>query len=255
MDTIKNIFLDPAMIFILANSLYLISYLLISMLYLRVTACAASLLTIPYFFFQAEPLWLALFWQCAFLTVNVVNLGILLYDRRKRTLTPIQNHAYKKYFSDLKEYEAFSLLNIAKEKVAQKDKKLITANQPLNELIFILEGSCDIFIDSKTVSQLGGGQFIGEMAFISDEKTSADVIVEQPVLYLSWDHADLKRLFKESSLYHYYFASMMNKDLSIKLTNMNRFAQAPEQNKVGREDEPVANSFAGMCIDTIPTSR
>lgn len=73
---------DATVVFFIANSLYVISYMLTSMLWLRVLAIIAAVSTFPYFYFQVEPLWSALFWQTCFLVVNLINLLILLYSMR-----------------------------------------------------------------------------------------------------------------------------------------------------------------------------
>jgi len=73
---------DKTVVFFIANSIYVISYMLTSMVWLRVLAIIAAISTFPYFYFQLEPLWSALFWQACFLAVNLVNLLILLFSMR-----------------------------------------------------------------------------------------------------------------------------------------------------------------------------
>lgn len=73
MDILSVLF-DKTVILSLANTLYVVSYLLTSMLWLRALAVVAAASTLPYFYFQQEPLWSALFWQSTFLIVNLANL-------------------------------------------------------------------------------------------------------------------------------------------------------------------------------------
>jgi len=55
---------DKTVVFFIANSIYVISYMLTSMVWLRVLAIIAAISTFPYFYFQLEPLWSALFSTC-----------------------------------------------------------------------------------------------------------------------------------------------------------------------------------------------
>ncbi len=93
---------DSTVIFFIANTLYVISYMLTSMVWLRVLAIIAAASTVPYFYFQLEPLWSALFWQGCFLVVNLVNLLILLYSMRAANFDEDEELAYAIKFSGLK---------------------------------------------------------------------------------------------------------------------------------------------------------
>ena len=96
---------DKAVIFFVANSLYVVSYMVTSILWLRIIAVIASISTFPYFYFQTEPLWLAIFWQSAFFLVNFINLAVLWYSMRKRRFNEIEEEVHTRYFADLKDYE------------------------------------------------------------------------------------------------------------------------------------------------------
>ena len=56
-----DIMTDTTALFFIANSIYVISYMLTSMLWLRLLAILAAVSTFPYFYFQTEPLCLVLF--------------------------------------------------------------------------------------------------------------------------------------------------------------------------------------------------
>ena len=57
-----------------ANLTYVISYAVTNMVWLRMLAIMAGLATLPYLYFQVEPLWLAIFCQFMFISINVLNL-------------------------------------------------------------------------------------------------------------------------------------------------------------------------------------
>ena len=109
MSTI-DILTDKTVIFFIANSIYVVSYMLTSMFWLRLLAIIAAVSTFPYFYFQAEPLWSALFWQSCFLAVNLVNLVILLYSMRPPILDSFEALVHELKFSDLKHHEVAPIL-------------------------------------------------------------------------------------------------------------------------------------------------
>ena len=92
---------DATVVFFIANTLYVISYMLTSMFGLRLLAIIAAASTFPYFYFQLEPLWSAMFWQACFLTVNLVNLLILLFSMRATNFDEDEELAYELKFSKI----------------------------------------------------------------------------------------------------------------------------------------------------------
>jgi len=73
-----------------ANALYLGSYLVKNMLWLRVLTVIAALTLLPYFYFQPQVLWPPIFWNLLFTTINVVKLVRLVRRRYARDRTDLQ---------------------------------------------------------------------------------------------------------------------------------------------------------------------
>ncbi len=67
-----------AVLFFMANAIYVASYAVTNMVVLRVLTVVAGVTTLPYFYLQTEPLWLAMFCQSAFVAINLYHLGRLL---------------------------------------------------------------------------------------------------------------------------------------------------------------------------------
>ena len=89
-----DFFTNAPIVFFFANTLDVISYMVTNMIWLRTMAIVAATSTFPYFYFQPEPLWLAMFWQSMFLLVNLVNLLILFYSRRAASFDADEDLAY-----------------------------------------------------------------------------------------------------------------------------------------------------------------
>lgn len=211
---------DATVVFFIANSLYVISYMLTSMLWLRILAIIAAVSTFPYFYFQVEPLWSALFWQSCFLAVNLVNLLILLYSMRSTSFDENEQLAYDIKFAELKPYEVRPIFKYAKHETVEAGHILLQDGQKNQTLFLILQGKCRVLKNGIEVAVLGEGHFVGELSFLSDEAVSADVVTEGNAILMSWNKHDLAPLFKRQGLYEAYFYSLCSLDVAGKLRAM-----------------------------------
>jgi len=211
---------DSTVIFFIANTLYVISYMLTSMVWLRVLAIIAAVSTFPYFYFQVEPLWSALFWQSCFLAVNLVNLLILLFAMRTTSFDEHENLAYEIKFSELKPYEVRPIFKYAKQELVEDGHILLQDGQKNQTLFLILHGKCRVLKNGIEVAVLGQGHFVGELSFLSGDAVSADVLTVGNTNLMSWDKHDLTPLFKRQGLYESYFYSLCSLDVAGKLRAM-----------------------------------
>ncbi|MBT8048216.1 MAG: cyclic nucleotide-binding domain-containing protein [Xanthomonadales bacterium] len=217
---------DSTVIFFVANSLYVISYMLTSMVWLRLLAIIAAVSTVPYFYFQVEPLWSALFWQGCFLLVNLVNLLILLYHMRATQFDPDEQQAFQLRFSDLKPHEARPIFKHADRISPAAESLLLSEGEPNESLYLILEGECRVRKGGREVAVLRPGQFVGEISFISGEAVSADVVSSGETRLMVWNRKKLEPLFRRQGLYEAYFHSQFGLDLAGKLRTMTAGASA-----------------------------
>ena len=213
---------NATVVFFIANSLYVISYMLTSMVWLRVLAIIAAASTFPYFYFQVEPLWSALFWQSCFLLVNLVNLLILLWSRRGASFDQEEHLAYEIKFSDLKPWEARPIFKYAHRRHMEAGIKLLEEGQENESLFLILEGKFLVLKDGVEIASLEAGQFIGELSFLGDHVASADVIAVEDARLLYWNWEQMAPLFKRQGLYESYFYSLCSLDVGNKLRAMTK---------------------------------
>ena len=211
---------DSTVIFFIANTLYVISYMLTSMVWLRVLAIIAAASTVPYFYFQLEPLWSALFWQGCFLVVNLVNLLVLLFSMRATNFDEDEELAYAIKFSGLKPYEVRPIFKYAERQSLAAGHKLLEEGDENDSLFLVLAGECKVIKDGAEVAVLGPGHFVGELSFLGDHAVSADVIAAQDTKLMYWDKQGLAPLFKRQGLYESYFYSLCSHDVASKLRTM-----------------------------------
>jgi hypothetical protein len=211
---------DKTVIFFIANSLYVISYMLTSMLWLRILAIVAAVSTFPYFYYQLEPLWSALFWQSCFLAVNLVNLLILLFSMRKPKFDDFETLAYELKFSDLKPRDVANFFKYSQRLKVADGAILLQDAEPNERLFLIVKGHCKVLKNGSEVTALQAGEFVGELSFVSGHAVSADVISQGETELMYWEHNALKPLFKRQGLYESYLHSLCSADIALKLRRM-----------------------------------
>lgn len=208
---------DATVVFFFANTLYVVSYMLTSMLWLRALAIVAAASTFPYFYFQSEPLWSALFWQACFLTVNLVNLVILLYSMRRTDFDAEEEFARQLKFQDLRPHELRPIFKCASRLSLAGGEQLLREGQENSTLFLILQGQVRVCKQGTEVAVLGQGSFVGELSFISGEAVSADVLADGDARLMAWDREALQPLFRRQGLYESYFHSLCGLDVAGKL--------------------------------------
>jgi len=205
-------------LFFIANSLYASAYMVTSIFWLRILSIAAACSTLPYFFFQSEPLWSALFWQILFVSVNVAHL-ILLYIKSLPTkLTPLEEKIKTLVFRNLSIGDLRKVVKDASTRTYQPGEVILRQGQPNAKLLVLLKGGCSVCKDGKRIAHLVPGQFIGEISFITENTATADVIAEQATEVAYWANDSLNKLFSNNSSLHKYMVTLLGHDLALKLS-------------------------------------
>jgi uncharacterized membrane protein YkgB len=113
--------------------------------------------------------------------------------------------------------EFTALLHRGTWAVARRGAKLVEQGEELNRLFFIHSGRFAVRVDGKEVAQRQGGQFVGEISYLTKAAATATVEILEPTRYLFWDRPLLERLIKQEPTLYYAMLSSMNLDLITKL--------------------------------------
>jgi CRP/FNR family transcriptional regulator, cyclic AMP receptor protein len=100
-------------------------------------------------------------------------------------------------FSGCSKKELRQIAGIADEIDFRSGKMLIRQGAPGREFFVLLEGTVDILRDGKKVSELGAGEFFGELALISNIPRTATVTTTSPIRALVVVDRDFRRLLKD----------------------------------------------------------
>ncbi len=176
-----------------ANVLFLASYLVKDILWLRVLTVVAGVLLLPYYVMQPVPLWPAIAWSGVFLAVNVVQIKILLLERRPIRLAPDEQRLYELVFRDLSPRQFARLLKLGHWEDVGIRERVIERGKPLLRLLVVFSGALAVEADGERKADLRPGHFAGEMSFVTGEVPSADVLASEPTRLFVWDSPELTR--------------------------------------------------------------
>lgn len=166
---------------------------------------------------EKEPLWSLIIWSFLFVLINLVQIGILLYDRFRLKMSMREKRLYALVFSHMDKFNFKKLVSIADWSNKEAGFQLVKKDIFLPELLLIYQGSAVVKIGDKEVATLRNGQFIGEMSFLTDKLTTADVVADSNMILVSWKKEKLKQLLKKEPEIASELQRIFNTDLIGKL--------------------------------------
>lgn len=201
-----------------ASVLTAISYLVKDILWLRmltVLACIAS--NIFNYFVPTTPVWIVIYWNLLFVAINVVQVGIIMKERRGISFTEEEKELYETLFKNFTPFEFMKLLRVGSWLEAKKDQVLAVEKTSLESVMLIYNGLVQVEAGGQTLAQLKDGSFIGEMSFITGGEASATVKAVEPTRYLSWSKDDLRKLLNRNPSMRFAMQTVLSTDLTRKL--------------------------------------
>ncbi len=200
-----------------ANLIYLVSYVMRDILWLRVFTVIAAACLILYFYFLPNPLLTPVYWNILFIALNVFWIVRLLLERRPVQLTAEEKQLCELVFRLVSPREMISLLKIGKWKTAEANERLVAGGSELDVLMLIHSGQACLIVDGVKTQTVNPGQFMGSISFITDEIASADLVALEPTRYLQWKKSSLKRYLSKNPELHAAIQETLSIDLTEKL--------------------------------------
>lgn len=178
-----------------ANVLYLLSYMVRDILWLRVLSVMAGLCLMPYYCHCGDhPLWAPISWNALFAAVNVFQIVLLIGERWPRTLTAAQRKIYETIFPELSPGEFVRLMKMGTQREVPAGTRLVEQGSVVQDMMVLVAGSLEVRSGDRVIARSQPGQFVGEMSFITGEKASADVVATEPATVVTCPQASLRAL-------------------------------------------------------------
>lgn len=183
---------NPIVWLTVSNVLYLASYSVRDILWLRVLSVVAGSLLIPYYAMQTVPLSAAIAWSVVFILMNLYWIVRLLIERRPVHFTPDEARLRKLSFPSLTPQEARDLYAAGAWDDVAAGASLVEHDRSSNRFSVILRGDADVIYRGAKITQLGEGQFVGVIDLHADSTPDIDVLLQTAARVMCWPRERLQ---------------------------------------------------------------
>jgi hypothetical protein len=180
-----------------ANVLYLVSYSIRDILWLRVLTVVAAFFLIPYYYLQAAPLWTPVIWNFVFIAINGYWIVRLTLERRPVHLTADEQRLRELAFPSLTPREALNLYKMGMWEDIEPGESIVEHDNAQSRFSVILFGVADVEQRGEKIAELGEGQFVGDLDSRAGDVGDIDVLVRTRVRVMCWARSQLQAFLKE----------------------------------------------------------
>lgn len=199
------------------------SYLVTSMLWLRLLTLVGLTLESAYFFLGSDsPLWVGMGWNGTFFLINVVQVGLLLHAHARTRLGEEERLLHQGLFADLEPVEFKRLVATGHWSELSAGALLTRQGEPVDRLRVLTRGLAQVEVDGKPIALLQPGAFVGEMSLIAGVGASATVTALEPVRVFELPRQSLERLLDRDEGLRGAMHRAIGRDLVQKLRNSGR---------------------------------
>jgi len=177
----------------LANLIFLGAYLVKDILRLRLLTIVGSLVVIPFYLLQTEPLWTPIMWGGVFISVNAVRAWGIVKERRPVAFTNDEQLLYDKTFSTLSPQQFKRLLAIGEWQDLERGYVLHSIGDPPDSLEAVVRGELEARRHGRVLGHARPGDLAGLASVLSGSPELYDATVTQPARVVRWRRADLQK--------------------------------------------------------------
>ena len=185
---------------VLINTAYvllLVSFSVKSILWLRALNVVAGLLFVTSFVMQPAPLWDSIAWNLLFCAINVWRIWRTIVERRPPVLDAHEQLLHQRVFSDLSARDWRRLLDQGAWADGVPPDALLRKGEQAARLWMVAAGRLLLTLEDGATRTYAAGDFIGEGCFLAGIPAGGDVVIQEPVRFVSWDREDLQRFLDQ----------------------------------------------------------
>ena len=203
-----------------ANILLLVAYSVRDILWLRLFAVAASVVSIPYFLLQPTTLLAPLGWTVVFAGINLLQSWRLFMERQPVKLTAEEEEVRQLLFKDLPARKVLQVLSIGSWVTAQRGERMIKRGTVPDAVALIVSGTVRVTRDEHVVGVLGAGQLVGSALILSGVQADVEAVVENPVRAMRWQVGTLEPYLNANPDTRAAMQRHLARDLAVKVEHL-----------------------------------
>ena len=210
-----------------ANVLLLIAYSVRDILWLRLFAVGAALISIPYFVLQPTTLWAPLSWSVVFAAINLFQSWRLFIERREVKLTPEEEEIRRLVFRDLPPRKVLQVLSIGSWTTLEVGQQLIEKGKLPETVSLIVRGKVRVTRDGRVLVDLIAGDFVGSALILSGIPAEADAVTVEPGRAMRWEVGALERYLTANPETRTVMLQHVARDLAAKVERVTAAPSKP----------------------------
>jgi hypothetical protein len=176
-----------------ANILLVVAYSVRDILWLRLFAVGAALISIPYFVLQPTTLWAPLSWSVVFAAINLLQSWRLFIERRPVKLTPEEENIRRLVFEDLPPRKVLQVLSLGSWVTVETGERLIESGKLPDTILLIVRGKVRVTRDGRVLGELIAGDIVGSALIFGDVPSDVDAVTVERVRAMRWQVGTLQR--------------------------------------------------------------
>ena len=209
--------LNPNYFIHAGNILLLIAYSVRDILWLRLFAVAAALITIPFYALQSTALWAPLAWTIVFATINLVQSLILIAERRPVKLSAEEEEVRRLALGALSPRKVLQVLSIGSWITAEVGERLIESGKRVEAVSLILRGKVQVTSGERVLAELVPGEIVGSALLLAGVPAAVDALAVEQVRAVRWEVATLERYLTANPEVRIVMQQHLARDLAGKL--------------------------------------
>jgi len=214
-----------------ANVLLVVAYSVRDILWLRLFAVGASLISIPYFLLQSTTLWAPLSWSVVFAAINLLQSWRLFIERRPVRLTPDEEDIRRLVFRDLPPRKVLQVLSIGSWITLEVGQRLIEQGKLPETVSLIVRGKVRVTRDGRVLADLIAGDFVGSALILSGIPAEADAVTVEPGRAMRWEIGVLERYLTANPETRTVMLQHVARDLAAKVERVTAASSKPLDNQ------------------------
>jgi CRP/FNR family cyclic AMP-dependent transcriptional regulator len=177
----------------LANLIFIGAYWVKDILWLRLLSIVGSLVVIPFYLLQPEPMWTPMIWSCVFIGVHATRAWGIVKERRPVAFTGDEQLLYDKTFSTLSPQQFKRLLAIGEWQNLERGYVVHSTGDPPDSLEAVVRGELEARRHGRVLGHSRPGDLVGLASVLSGSPELFDATVTQPARVMRWRRADLEK--------------------------------------------------------------
>jgi len=215
-------YLTPAVYVTAASALFILGYLIINQVMLRLVMMAGNVSYIAYYATAADtPLWGAIYGTILMIVANIIGLSAL-YFRNASFSVPGKHADIYEFFAPVRPGDFRALMRLGTRTTTTEEVVLSREGEPIDHLYYVLRGTARV-IKGQVAFGMPGPTFTGEVAYLLHRTSVATTIVPAGTELIMWNTEDLRQATRRKPRIKLALDAVISRDLAMKVS----YAVAP----------------------------